>query len=112
MKLPAAEKAIIAEAKVCEYLLSPEHPVGRSKARFFNALGFNREAWPALRAVLAELALTGDAEPGPVSAFGQKYLVRGTIRGPSGIAAIETVWIVLEGEDLPRLITAYPGDRE
>jgi hypothetical protein len=41
MKLPAAESAIIDEAKVREYLLSTEHPVGRFKARFFIGLGYS-----------------------------------------------------------------------
>ena len=37
MKLPAAERAIIAQAKIQDYLLSTAHPVGRFKARFSSA---------------------------------------------------------------------------
>ena len=33
MRLPGAQRAIIDAAKVRDYLLSPEHPVGRAKAR-------------------------------------------------------------------------------
>ena len=57
MQLPGAERAFINPPKLLDYLLSPEHPVGRTKARFFAAL-----------------------------------------------------WIVLNEEDFPRLVTAYPGD--
>ena len=97
--------------KVRDYLLSPEHPVGRAKARFFGALGFIRAAWPALQRVLLDLAIRGEATLGQSSPHGQKYEVRGIIVGPSGREAqIVTVWIVLTDEDFPRLVTAYPGD--
>lgn len=113
MKLPSAERAIIEPAKVRDYLLSLEHPVGRAKARFFGALAFTRDAWPELQDALALLARTGEAELGLPTSFGQKYVVRGTIQGPTGrAAAVVTVWTVLVGEDVPRLVTAYPGDRE
>ena len=111
MKLPGAERAVVDPAKVRDYLLAPDHPVGRSKARFFAALGFTREAWAELQRALLALAAEGQAEPGVASVFGQKYVVRGIIRGPGGRdAAVETAWIVLHGEDFPRLVTAYPGD--
>lgn len=42
MRLPAAQLAIVEPAKIRDYLLSPEHPVGRYKASFFNALGGTR----------------------------------------------------------------------
>jgi len=113
MKLPACERAIIEPAKVRDYLLSPEHSVGRSKQRFFAALGFRREQWEELRDALLALARAGDAEPGQASPFGQKHVVRGILQGPIGrSASVETVWIVLDGEDVPRLITAYPGGRQ
>ena len=37
MKLPRAEHAVVEDAKVRDYLLSREHPVGRFKAAFFGA---------------------------------------------------------------------------
>ena len=40
MKLPNGEQAIIDERKVREYLLSPSHPVGRFKLKFFSGIGF------------------------------------------------------------------------
>lgn len=40
----------------------------------------------------------------------QKYVVADTIQGPSGRSAqIVVVWIVLEGEEFPRFVTAFPG---
>ena len=110
MRLPGADRAVVDAAKVRDYLLSPEHPVGRAKARFFAGLGFTRAAWADLQEALAAAARDGDVVPGAATAFGQKYVVRGTIRGPAGReAAVVTVWIVLAHEDFPRLVTAYPG---
>lgn len=40
MKLPAFENARVPLGKVTDYLLSPTHPGGRSKARFFARFGF------------------------------------------------------------------------
>ena len=49
MRLPNAERAVIEEVKVRDYLLALDHPVGRAKARFFVALGFTRDGWSLLR---------------------------------------------------------------
>jgi hypothetical protein len=110
MTLPRAEQAITDAAKVRDYLLSPEHPVGRFKAVFFGALGYTRDQWQQLQQDLLELSRSGTAVVGQPSPFGQKYEVRGTLEGPSGrLAKVVTVWIVLLGEDFPRFVTAYPG---
>ena len=111
MKLPGAEHAICDAAKVQDYLLSREHPVGRSKARFFASLGFTRAIWPTLQSALLKLGRDGDAEVAAASVFGQKYEIRGIIQGPSGeTALVVTVWIILTGETLPRFVTAHPGN--
>lgn len=44
--------------------------------------------------------------------FGTKYEVRGEFVGPSGrIAAVVAVWVILRGEEFPRFVTAYPGEK-
>lgn len=110
MKIPGGDRAVIEEAKVRDYLLSAEHPVGRAKARFFVHLGFERTNWRVLRDQLQQLA-SADAEQAASTRFGQKYIVRGTIQGPMAAGAIVTVWIVLHTEDFPRFVTAYPETR-
>lgn len=90
-------------------LLSTEHPIGRAKARFFARLGFTLDDWRALEVALRQHGLN-DAELASDSRFGQKYVVRSMIQGPSGVAAgLISVWIVLPGEETPRFITAYPA---
>lgn len=112
MNLPAVESALIEPAKVRDYLLSREHPVGRFKAVFFESLGYSADAWQQLEADLRALAIAGDATLGDQTKYGQKYEVRGRLLGPSGRQAfIVTVWIVCWGEDTPRFVTAFPGEK-
>lgn len=112
MKLPGAEQALIDPAKARDHRLSPEHPVGRAKARFCTHLGFARERWTELRDALLVLARAEEATVGVANAFGQKYLVGGILQGPTAerSAAVVTVWIFLRGEARPRFVTAYPGE--
>ena len=88
MRLPNVERAVVEPAKVRDYLLAPDHPVGGAKARFFAALGFTRDGWPLLRDALLAVAFGHDAEPGEATVFGQKYSCavssRGRAAGPLG----------------------------
>ena len=111
MKLPAAERAVIEPAKIRDYLLSTSHPVGRFKAPFFASLGYTSANWRRLDEDLRDLAISGDAELGKDSPYGQKYEIRGTLRGASGRSArVLTVWIVRFGADVPQFVTAIPED--
>ena len=110
MKVPGAELAVVDPAKVRDYLLSSEHPVGRFKANFFGSIGYSRDDWQFLSASLLAIVASEDGAPGDKSAFGDKYEVRGTLVGPTGRSAtVVTVWIVLTGESAPRFVTAFPG---
>lgn len=112
MKIPAAERAWIEPAKIRDYLLSKEHAVGRFKAAFFESLGYSADAWQLLEADLRALIVDAEATLGDQTNYGQKYEVRGTLKGPSGrSASIVTAWMVRLGEDVPRFVTAFPGDR-
>ena len=108
--LPGAERAVVDPPKVRDYLLSTAHPVGRFKAVVFHALGYSANAWETLRDDLLALARDGTALPGRANAFGQKYEVGGTLRGPNGRQArFVSVWLVPPGGEAPRFITAFPG---
>ena len=111
MKLPEAQRAVIAPAKIRDYLLSPSHPVGRFKAPFFTSLGYTTADWRRLEQDLLTLAVSGDAEPGRESPYGQKYEIRGILNGPSQKSAgVLTVWIVRFESDVPEFVTAFPGE--
>jgi hypothetical protein len=109
VKLPNREMAVIPEAKLRDYLLSPTHPHGRHKAFFFGRLGFSQERWQELASALH--AHTERHEVGKVeeTAFGMRYAVDGDLSTPSGrVVRVRTVWYVERGEDFPRFVTAYP----
>ena len=111
MKLPNGEQAIIDERKVREYLLSPSHPVGRFKLKFFAGIGFGPESWRPFIAALAELAEKGEARIAEEGEFGQEYSASGLLTGPRGRAvSVVSVWIFELGSDKPRLVTVYPKE--
>lgn len=113
MKLPDWEKAEIDPAKIRNYLLSPTHPVGRFKAPFFAALGYTQKDWHVLQADLREIVHQGQAVGAGRNDYGEKFTVWGRLKTPAGSSRdIITVWIVLGDEDVPRFVTAYPGEEK
>mgnify|MGYP006953970691 FL=1 len=47
------------------------------------------------------------------SLHGQKYIVDGELATPCGQRpVVRTVWVVDAGRVIPRLVTAYPQERE
>ena len=109
MKLQNYERAIIPQDKLKDYLLSPIHPVGQFKARFFRSLGYTNDNWKQLESDLRGI-LRNDATVKEKSEYGQKYEVVGLLKGPLKTANIVTAWIILNNEELPKFITAHPGD--
>ena len=53
LKLPRARRARVDEGKVAGYLLSKDHPDGRSKAAFFGRFGFTAARWELLAGCVA-----------------------------------------------------------
>ena len=56
MLLPHHDDAFISEDKLIGYLLSETHPVGRFKARFFNAVGYDSAEAQILEQALIDIA--------------------------------------------------------
>lgn len=109
MKLPHREKAIVPKAKIVEYLLSPSHPVGGSKAKFFRACGFNESNASFLERALLNVASSADASQVKEVERGIKYVLVGDIQTPNGrTVTIVTVWIIEKSQNNPRFVTAYP----
>ena len=110
MRLPNGDRAEVAPEKLRDYLLSPQHPVGRFTAQFFRGLGYDQENWARLAEELRALARAGDARE-IESPFARKFSIVATLVGPSGrSASLISIW-VLEGENSnPRFVTAYPAE--
>ena len=109
MKLPHAEEAVVPQDKIEQYLLNPGHPIGGSKAAFFQAFGFSRERWHDLADALRQHARAHFVASTVTDAEGTTYLVEGVLETPSGRRPrLRTVWLVETGRLAPRFITAYP----
>jgi hypothetical protein len=108
MPIPDAERAIASRGKVHDYLLNPEHPDGGSKAIWFDSLGYSQRDWQVLARDLLAIAKACPQFDTERSTHGIKYKASGMISRPDHRPGrVMTVWIV-EGDDPPRLITAYP----
>jgi hypothetical protein len=108
-RLPSAERAIVDATKITEYLLNASHPDNGGKARFFESLGFSAVAPMLLAAALRGQATSGEVVQESLSTHGTKYVVDGQLEAPDGRRrAVRTVWIIDAGQELPRLVTAYP----
>lgn len=107
--IPNAQNAQIPDAKLRDYLLSSQHPVGRFKAQFFLALGFSPSDVEPLRAELLRIATDSEESTSVASPHGTKVIARGTIASPTGRqASVLTVWMFRPGSPDPRFVTAYP----
>jgi hypothetical protein len=107
--VPNRDQAIVDAVKISGYLLSETHPVGRSKARFFKRVGFRADVPGDLtRALLAHVRDCPVATI-EVSSYGTKYKVEGRLLSPDGRdPLVAAVWIILDGELIPRFVTAFP----
>jgi hypothetical protein len=109
MRLPGVESAVVPVGKLTGYLLSLEHPVGRSKAALFRSLGYDETNTELLAAGLTAIAADNEVVETEPTPFGTKYAVEGALVTPSGVTTtLRTVWIVRTGEAAPRFVTAYP----
>jgi Domain of unknown function (DUF6883) len=109
MKLSNAERALVPRAKIVDYLLSPTHPDGSSKAAFFVEFGFSIMEWEIMAKALAQHARETQVTRTEDSPFGTRYVIEGIINAPDGRTPfIRTIWFIENGHDVPRFVTAYP----
>lgn len=100
---------VVSDSKISDYLLSEHHKEGRSKARFFLALGFSLSKRQVLSDSLIEHAVRNEIAERVENAWGTKFIVRCSFNTPDGRnPCIVTVWIE-QANSPPRLVTAYPG---
>jgi hypothetical protein len=110
VKLPNYDKAIVPREKIVDYLLSPTHRDGKSKAAFFTQFGFSADVWQTLAEALLRHAAEHEVSRVEASPFGARYVIEGELHTPNGRAPlVRVVWFVDDGADIPRLVTAYPA---
>lgn len=105
-----ADRAIIAPAKVRDYLLTDEAGKGEGKPGFFSRFGFTHEGWHLLADALREHARRHPAVFVGATPYGEKFEVRGPLVTPDGRnPTVRSVWQYDTGSDAPRLLSAYPA---
>ena len=113
MKVPRADRAVVPEAKVYEYLLSPTHPLGRHKARLFARLGYSLASGQRLIDDLLHIVRTQPVVERIETPYGVKYVVDGEVISPAGERyRLRSVWVIEHNLNFPRLVTAYPLFRQ
>lgn len=113
MRLPGAEHATVPASKIVDYLLSPTHRAGKSKAAFFSSFGFAAHQWQVLASALRRHAMENDVCEQEETAYGSRYVVDGSLSAPDGsILNIRSVWFIDRGSDKTRFVTAHPLRRE
>jgi hypothetical protein len=60
-----------------------------------------------LRQALLEAAASAEVSLGEEDDYGQRYMLDCEIAGPSGKATVRSSWIVLHGQDFPRLTSCF-----
>ncbi len=108
MKLPNAEQVIVEIEKLRDYSLSFEHPVGKHKARVFEAsLGLRQEHAQEVQERLQEAARNYDCIGTKLTSHGQHYETDFVLTHEARSALVRADWIVRHDEKSPRLVTFY-----
>lgn len=101
MSIPNRKSARIDKRKLTGFLLNPQHPDAKGKARFFTK--YYGDDWERLRNDLLRHASdpTTKTEETP---FGTHCVIESKLPDSASSATVRAVWIVRTGEDFPRLI--------
>jgi hypothetical protein len=112
VRLPNSHNAVVEILKLRNYTLNPNHPVGKHKARVFNAaLGISQKDASWLRERALEVALGDDVKEGAASVFGVKYVINSRLKYGGMSAMVTFCWIIEMGTDFPRLTSCYVSKR-
>ncbi len=105
MKLPP--DSIVAPEKLSGYLLI--FRADDDKSRFLALAGYTLADASRLERDMREQLLPLEAEPIDLTPHGQKYLIRGPLRGPNGRSLrVVSIWMTLRGTGTTKFVTLYP----
>ena len=80
---PDWSEAVVPDAKITEYLLTPDHPKGGSKAALFVACGYAHKDPERLAADLATCARSNESREAVSDQYGTRYVVVGEMQTPA-----------------------------
>jgi len=110
MKIPNADRAIIAPEKLRDYLLNPLHRRGGTKAKLLIGLGYRGRDWQRLEDDLRQQHLANDVTAMTQTEYGVRFEIVAPVATPAGQRIVFcSVWQIDQGADVPRLITLYPS---
>lgn len=104
MKLPHGDRAHVDVRKLTEYALNKSHPIGKEKARVFEAIGITMSnPGVLLDALLYAAASSEDAVLQRTDGYGERYQLDFALNG----ATVRSGWICKVDEIVPTLTTCY-----
>jgi len=107
--VPNRHLAIVEKTKLTDYLLSPSHPAGRSKAAFLSRFGFSAANWETLQESLLHHVAVAENATALKTQFGIKYMIEAGLETPDGRRPrIRSVWFIENGQQAPKLVTVVP----
>lgn len=105
MKLP--DNIVVSNEKLLRYLLLPRDE--NDKSGFLALGGYSLANWKQLKEDLILFAQRNSIGSSEITPFGEKYTIRGTLKGPNGYDLhIVTIWMTLKSTMETRFITLYP----
>jgi hypothetical protein len=111
MKMPNADKAVIAAEKLRDYLLNLDHRRGGTKAKLLYSFGYRRADWRRLENDLRDQHLDQEVAQIIPGEYGMRYDIVAPIKTPHGRQLlVRTIWQIDTGTTTPRLITMVPED--
>lgn len=107
-RLPNGDRAELDLRKLTDYCLNPDHPRGRHKARVFrDALRVEQTDAAELRNILLQAARDEAAVRSARDGWGDRWQVDVAITRQNRRAVVRTIWIVRNGDEVPRFLTCW-----
>ncbi len=108
-QIPNLDCAFVEQKKILDYLLNIDHPIGKTKAKYFIGLSFSVTAWASLEQALLAHPRSNPVVEQKTDQYGTRYVVDCNFPAADGTTpCIRTVWEVQPHNPCPRLITAHP----
>jgi hypothetical protein len=109
MKLP--HDTLIAREKITEYLLKEREDDDKSK--FLGRAGYSLISPDQFEKDLRQQILVLEADLSEKDEYGDKYQIRGELKGPNNIALkVVTIWMHENAVDVWKFITLFPDKKE
>lgn len=109
--MPLAELAVIEAEKIRDYYCRCPTLLVALRLLFSRRWVTVRTGGSGSRLTFASSTLSQKLMRSFESPHGRKYIIRANVKGPNDrTLAVQSIWIILKGEDFPRFVTAYPGE--